>query len=715
MNPLDQFLRRPKASKTPAPNLPPTTALHEALEAAQRAKRAEQYPQALEALNRALTLAASDTTSLAVITVSQAEIYIYQRRWTEAEAVLNRARQVAYDASQRTQLAYVLDMLGVLALAQGQVEPARHYHEQALETARGVRAVGAEGRALGHLGDIYLREENASYAVHLLREALPKLNASGDIELSAFFVGRLGQALIMTGQEMEGRQLIERALRLARQLSYRRYERHWSVIVGEQALAEGRYEEASAHFEYALALFGDAVTVEHLAALRQAGKASLGLRRVAQAVQHARQAVELAQQMDDALAQAQAQGMLGAALLANRNYVEAIEQLEAAAAYYAGEPAGADEIEVRRSLGAAQGELERYDAATATYQQAIRRAEQMGLGLPLAQTHRDLGLLYVRQNQLGNAIRAWSAALAIYEAEKYPAQVARLYCDIAGARKFLGQGQRAMKDYEQALMALNDLRDDWETRGLVLSNAATAYVDQGDIESAEAFFNEAIAIARRTGNEAAEATRRGNYGWFLLVTGRPQQAIAALQYALQISKTLRLDLPAAIQTDNLGLAQDALSNYPRALEYHQQALEMVRPLNQPHWEQVFTANLCLTLLALNRDDEAEGLLAAVLLAGRAADDVEVVARGLIGQGWLLLRRGQWETAGELLDEAVTLARKADMRRLQAEALALLSEQQAAAGQPERAAALWEEARRLWTLLHAPPTRAQPGWLNPVKP
>lgn len=712
MNPFDQFLRRPKAAKTPAANIPPASALHEALEAAQRAKRAEQYEQALNALNRALAMAASDATSIAVITVSQAEIYILQRRWSDAEAVLNRARQVAYDTSQRTHLAYVQDMQGVLALAQGQVESARQFHEQALETARGVRAVGAEGRALGHLADIYLREDNASYAVHLLREALPKLNLSGDIEVSADFVGRLGQALIVSGQELEGRQLIERALRLARQLNYRYYERQWSAIIGEQALAEGRYEDASAQFEYALALFNDAATPEHIAALRQASKASLGLRRISAAVQHARKAVELSQQIG--AAPALAQGALGVALLADKNYAEAIEQLQAAAAYYAAAPPDKHEIEVRRSLGAAQDELGQHEAAAVTYQQAIQRAEQLGARLPLAQTHRDLGLLYARRRQWAQAVRAWSAALVIYEAENYPAQVARLYCDLAAARKFLGQGQRAMKDYEQALMTLNALRDDWETRGLVLSNAATAYVDQGDIDSAEAFFNEAIAIARRTGSEAAEATRRGNYGWFLLVTGRPQQAIAALQYALQVSKTLRLDLPAAIQTDNLGLAQDALNNYPRALDYHQQALDMVRPLNQPHWENVFTANLGMTLLALNRDDEADGLLTAALQAGRADDDMEVITRGLIGQGRLCLKRGQLEAAGTLLDEAVTLARKADLRRLQAEALGWFSEQQAAVGQPERAAALWEDALRLWTLLHAPPARVQPGWLNPVK-
>lgn len=713
MSSFNPFRRRPDLRRTPAPNQTPTSTLHEALETAQRAKRAERYDEARDSLNRALALAGNDANAMAVVWVSQADLYIHQGNWDEAAAVVQTARQVAYDSNQRAHLAYVLDMQGVLAQAREEWEAARSLYEQAIEAARSVRAIGAEGRALGHLADVYLRDNNASYAVHLLRESLPKLNMTGDIELSAYFVGRLGQALVLNGQEVEGRQLIERALRLARQLSYRRYERLWSVVVGEQALAEGRYEDACGHFEYALSLFApDDSSPERLAALHSASRAALGTRQVAQAAQYARLAVQLAREVGDDAALSQARGTLGMVLLADKNYAEATEHLQAAADYYGSlNVPAAGEIDVLRDLGAAQAETGQPEAAVATYRRAAQRAEQQGARLAQAQAHRDLGLVYARQRQMALAIREWSAALAIYQAEKYSSQVARLLCDIAGARKFLGQGQRAIKDYEQALMALNDLKDDWETRGLVLSNAANAYVDQGDIESAEAFFNEAIAIARRAGNEAAEATRRGNYGWFLVVTGRPQQAIAALQYALQISKTLRLDLQAAIQTDNLGLAQDALGNYPRALEYHQQALEMVRPLDNRHWENVFAANLAMTLLALNRLDDAEPLLEAVMQVGHADDDVEVIVRGLIGQGRAALKREQPDRAGALLEEAVSTARRTDMRRLLAEALGALSEVQAMADHPERAAALWDEAQKLFTMLHMPQAKTQPGWMT----
>jgi tetratricopeptide (TPR) repeat protein len=58
-----------------------------------------------------------------------------------------------------------------------------------------------------------------------------------------------------------------------------------------------------------------------------------------------------------------------------------------------------------------------YEAATATYEQALRHAEEQDAPLEIASAQRDLGILYSRQEQLEEAIQAWSTALKIYEAQ----------------------------------------------------------------------------------------------------------------------------------------------------------------------------------------------------------------------------------------------------------------------------------------------------------
>lgn len=698
------------------PPRPEITALREAIETGQRAKRAENYQAALEAFSRATQLAIThgDTTAITLIALNQAEVYIQQQRWEDANDLLEKTYQSSQSARQRVQMAYMLNALGTLSQAQGDWDEAQKLYEEALEVARTSRANGAEGRALGFLADTYLHNANASYAIHLLREALPKLNMTGDIELSSYFVGQLGQALIASGQVIDGHQMLDRALRLAKQMGYRKYERMWGIELGKRALNEGRMNEAKTYFEDVLVLFPSGQTTpEYIDTLCQLSKVCLNLRENDDALIYARKAVESSTALDETM-QAEARGTLGVVLAAQRSFAEAVPHLEAAAEIYGRlktEKTAYSETDIVRNLAAAYAENGDDDSAIRIYRQAAKRAESAGARLEIAQAHRDLGLHLMRRRKMADAIREWTTALNIYDAENQPAQTARLYCDIANARRYLGQGARALKDCEQALMLLSSLNDDWETRGLVLSNAAAAYVDQGDIDSADSFFNETIAIARRLGDEAAECTRRGNYGWFLLVTGRPQQANSTIDYALRMSKNLGLDLQAAIQTDNLGLAQDAMGNLIAALPLHQEAVALVTPLGQPHWARVFRVNEAHTQLTLNEVEVAANLFTEVLTEARAEDDVEVVIRALTGLGLVKLRQGHVDDSRTLLDEAVLMARRADSRRLLAEALSAASEQQALLHQRERAVAYWDEARKLFTMLHAPQADMQPAWLS----
>src|SRR5262249_8539109 len=95
MNILEQIKRQMGISSPPSnsPSVrPEVSALRDALDAGQRAKRSEDYPLALEALNQAMRLAisAGDTNALAITALNQADVYIAQKRWLEAESLLQK-------------------------------------------------------------------------------------------------------------------------------------------------------------------------------------------------------------------------------------------------------------------------------------------------------------------------------------------------------------------------------------------------------------------------------------------------------------------------------------------------------------------------------------------------------------------------------------------------------------------------------------------------
>lgn len=680
-----------------------------ALDAARHAKFAEDYPRALQLLDQALTLAETPAET-ALVQLQRVEVLTLTGRFEDAEAALAGLRP----NSDETLRAYVEIAAGWLAQMRGDLSAARAHYETARAQAQAARHNGAIGRAEAHLADTYWREGNASYALHLLGDALPRFSSSTDIEMSTYFVGIMGRAQLDSGHDTDGVNLLRRAVQLSEQIGYRRYIRLWSLALAERALEEGRYEDAQTHARRVI----DHADVEHgaldaLEARCLLARIALLARMPVEALSHAEAALALTEHLPVSTGAAanallRAQSIYGAALRANGRSNEALPLLEAAAA----SSDGRARLEALRALGAARADTGDIAAAVEAYEAAILLARELDAGLEAAQAHRDRGLVYLRAGQINEAIHEWMQALPLYEDHNAHAQLARLYCDLGGARKQLGQNARALKDYEQALMTLNSVDEaDLETRGLVLSSAANAYAEQGDVESADAFFNESITLASRIGDKAAESTRSGNYGWFLLTTGRPRRATASLERALRISEQHGLKLQAAVQTDNLGLVHDALGEYPAALERHRRALALIEPLDQPYWRTVFSLNLSATLIALGEFDEARALIEPALASARAQGSAELIARALIESARLALRTGDPRAADSLLAESTALARRADLRRWLAEALALRSETQAALGDIEEARASWNEARRLYALLHMPQAKLNPAWLE----
>lgn len=697
------FFRSPDAA--PVPGIDP--ALRALFEEARRAKLAENFSLAHEKLDRALEAIKESVDHPAAVEVflQRADVFCRQGDYAEALRALDGARSKA--GEQKLLQAYVLLGRGRLAVAEDKLDEAGVYYEQGLALGRSVSAVGLEGRAQALRGELALRENNASYALHLLREALPRLNNVGDGELSPLFVGLLGVATLETGGTSEGLRLVERALKIAEQFGDVANQRRWALFLGEHALQQARYAEARIYLQMAADRFGGQKSHEHLLTLYRLGFVLGVIGQRDEALTVAERAMQVAEG-EDAASRALAEAALGAALRGRGRSIEAIPHLRAAAEHIEAR----ERIEILRLLANALAESGDIDSARAAFAEAAAQADGHGTALERAQTRRDLGLFHFRAKAWHDALTIWSTALPLFEEQNAHAQVARLLCDMGSARKALGMQARALRDYEQALTVLNAVDAyDLDTRGLVYSNAAHAFAEQGgDSDSVDSFFTEAIALAEKVGDRAAESLRRNNYGYFLVQTGRPRRAIALLEQALRQSEPLGMPLLMAIQRDNLGLAHATAGEYPTALALHRQALEAVQALNETHWAISIAINLGRALLLMGDTEGADDLLRKALADARADGTPELLSRALLACAQLDLPAAS-ASALPQIDEALQIARRADLRRWVAEALALRADAQAAAGDEAAARATWAEASGLYTRLRMPQGKKQPAWMG----
>ena len=691
-------------------------ALREALESGRRYKRIEKYDLAMDSFKKAYTLSdVMDNQSVnTVILLHQADILTKQSKWDEAESLLTSLREKV--AMDERQVAHVLSSLGTLEQEQGNWEQARTYYEEARTLAQTSGSKGAEGRAAGHLADTYMRDGNASYSVHLLRDAVLKLDATGDIELNNYFVGRLGEALIATGQEHEGRQLLGRALRIAEHMKNYRYERLWRMSLAQQAMATNNYKQAKRQFSLALAHFDEeSTTTDYIVLLCHISKACIRLGEYEDALGYARKAVEISNDKDENSQHAiQAQGTLGVALRTLNQYEEALPHLQVAIDNFENEwqitDADYSLVDLLRNLATVQTETNNVESALKTYERAIELAEKDDNKVALAGTYRDVGIVHAHAGNYAKATQIWSIALRLFEEVNDHAMVAHLHSDIANIRRQNGELKWAMKDYEQALTVLNAI-DDIETRGVVLANAATAYVDQGDIQTAESFFHEAIKIAEQLNDRHAIATRRGNYGWFLMTTGRPEKALETITFSRTQCKELNMPLHYAVQTDNIGLIHAEKGQYEKAVEFHQEAIEHLETINDALWIATSRGNLAHSLVSLEQLDEAEALFQQALDFAKDQAHKEVMINALRGLARIAMKRDDYEEAAKNIIPALEHARKMGLRRPLADSLMIASEYHMATNQHDNAQSNWEEACKIYQILGHASAKSTPLWLT----
>ncbi len=693
MNWRDQLtsLLRPTPFPELAPNAP---VLQEAL----YAKRAMQTDQAAALFDEAAAGAAT-LTERARIGRLKVEALLDGGRLQDARAAVEIVKASGSTGSAG---AHWRIAAGIVAWASADLGSARENFEAADTLAHSAANGSLASLAVAYNAGTYLQEGNALYSVKLFRETLPKLNASGDLDHYAYFSGVFGRALIQAGHESEGAANIGKALELADHIQDKLRIRQWSLELGERAFREGRFFDAQNHQQRALQLFDESQpSPAYVNALCALVRTELALRELDNAQKIARQALSAAAQCDDPDALARAQGVLGVALRTGGQNTEALPYLQSAAA------AADAPSEIRRQYAAALAETGAIQEAIDHFNNII--AEHSST-LEEALARRDLGLSLLKAGQTQAAINAWSTAIPICEAENAYALAARMYCDIGSARRDLGQSARAIKEFEAALMLLGKLGEhEVETRGVVLSNAAAAYAESGEAESADAFFNEAIAIAAKSGNRSAESIRSGNYGWFLVIVGRPRRAISTLERAIKLSEIAEMPLHRAIQTGNIALAYEALNDFHQAQLFYEKALSMIDGLNAPYWQASIQINFAGTAAHLNEFERARVLLDQASTANQPLKSSDLQIRLQTANAALALRNHMPQEAD--LTEAVSLARRIEARRLLAEALTVDSQRLSLLGQAEAAAEAWKEAQRLYAILHMPQAKISPAWIS----
>jgi CHAT domain-containing protein/Tfp pilus assembly protein PilF len=261
--------------------------------------------------------------------------------------------------------------------------------------------------------------------------------------------------------------------------------------------------------------------------------------------------------------------------------------------------------------------------------------------------------ILARQSRRPEAIAALRAALPAWRELADPRGEASALNNLGMHYHWLGDGREAGPPLQQALAALNGVRDDL-LRAVIQNNICLSGALRASLDGAQRCYERVLALSQASGDGPRIATAQNNLGGAHLMQGDTAGATVLFEQAIAGWR----------QLDNLPGSADA------------------------------RANLGLARLAQGRLDEALAAFEDAGAAHRAGKNTAGEALMLRHRGHVQLMLGEPALALDLMQQALAVQRKGTRRNDVIATLGRLAEAQLAVGQAEAARASVREAVEL---------------------
>lgn len=331
----------------------------------------------------------------------------------------------------------------------------------------------------------------------------------------------------------------------------------------------------------------------------------------------------------------------------------AIQTLEQALKAYRSRSNRNGEAQVLNSLGVNYDAISQPAKAVELYQQALAIFQQVQDRPGQAKVLHNMGIAYLSLTQYEQGITFLQQAIAIYAELKQPDEAADSYMMLGTAYNYLGKYNNAINYFQQALAILPKGKDATQQRSqrkkqaLMLLGIAGAQLGLGDGSKAEETIAQAEAIGnaisdaevaklvlllRETAKQpdvrtaqtnpqkraADELLNQGTRQW---QANQYSTAIATLNQALNLYRSVGDRSGEAKALNNLGIAHQSLSQYGAAIAYYQQASSLFRQLQDRLGEATVLLQFGAAYSDLAQYDKAIDLFQQALVSFRQSGSV----------------------------------------------------------------------------------------------
>jgi eukaryotic-like serine/threonine-protein kinase len=227
-------------------------------------------------------------------------------------------------------------------------------------------------------------------------------------------------------------------------------------------------------------------------------------------------------------------------------------------------------VEIRR--GNPQPSLEHLDKALSLAIQ-LDKTETRGNVL------QAIGIAYMRLNRPTEALKRYEESLEIKQRLGNKRGMAASYVQIGEVQKTLGNPRAAEQSYRAAEKLRREIGDKGGLSLTLIDLAALLNDTFGRARDALPILQEALTIARDTGNRNLEARALNNIGSLYMSQGQYSDAQTYFERALELREKAKAPQEMADTLHNLGETYTRMGRYEQALQQFVRALELRRSAN----------------------------------------------------------------------------------------------------------------------------------------
>ncbi len=218
-----------------------------------------------------------------------------------------------------------------------------------------------------------------------------------------------------------------------------------------------------------------------------------------------------------------------------------------------------------------------YSEATRLLMQAAESALYRGNRRNQGAHLGNLGINYSALGQIQKAIEYYEKALTISRQISDMRNEGSQLGNLGNAYSDLGQMEKAIEYHEQALTISRQIGDK-RAEGNRLGNLGIVYSNLRQVEKAIEYYEQALTISRQIGDRGNEGSQLGNLGIAYGDMGQMEKAIEYHEQALTISRQIGDKHNEGSQLGNLGIAYGVLRQVEKAIDYHTQAIKIRRSI-----------------------------------------------------------------------------------------------------------------------------------------